>query len=80
MNTYKLTHRANCPNGNLVDSYKITLRSPWSIQVEKILQTLKDAPPEIYQEDLATLLRDALGAETTIVGTHHGVEIISVRK
>jgi hypothetical protein len=79
MNTYKIKHTAKCPNGELVDSYDIALRSPFSIQVEYIIQTLENAPKEIYQEDLADYLRSKIAAEITVMGWHHGVQIISER-
>ena len=79
MNTYKIKHTAKCPNGELVDSYDIALRSPFSIQVEDIIQTLENAPQEIYQEDLADYLRSKIAAEITVMGWHHGVQIISER-
>ncbi len=79
MNTYKIKHTAKCPNGDLVDSYDIALRSPFSIQVEYIIQTLENAPKEIYQEDLADYLRSKIAAEITVMGWHHGVQIISER-
>ena len=75
MNTYQTTHRAACPNGDLMDTYRITIRSKATIMVEDILRTLKDAPLKIYQEDLATLLRAKLGAEITVEGWHHGIHI-----
>ena len=79
MNIYKITHRAECPNGGLTDTYKIILQSPYSIQVEHIIKTLSEMPTTIYQEDLATLLRNKLGVEVIVVGNHHGVEITSIR-
>ena len=79
MNTYKLTHRAKCPNGSLMDAYEIIIRSAETIMVESILETLKAAPSTIYHEDLATHLRNTLGAEVTIEGWHHGIHITSVR-
>jgi len=79
MNTYKINHTAKCPNGDLVDAYRIILRSPYSIQVEHIISTLKSAPLEIYQEDLADYLRSKIAAEITIIGWHHGVEITCYR-
>jgi len=80
MNLYKIKHTAKCPNGDLVDTYDIELRSPYSIQVEYIIQTLKDAPTEIYQEDLATYIRSKIAAEVIVTGWHHGVQIISTRQ
>jgi len=79
MNIYRTTHRARCPNGELIDSYEITIRSDATIMVEDILRALKQAPPTIYQEDLATLLRAKLGAQVTVEGSHHGIHITSTR-
>ena len=62
-----------------MDSYQIKIRSRAVIMVEDILGALNEAPKEIYQEDLATLLRAQLGAEITIEGSHHGVHITSHR-
>lgn len=75
MNTYELTHTAQCPNGQLMDSYQITIKSAQIIQVEHILETLKQAPVKIYQEDLATFLRSRIAGEVTIIGWHHGIKI-----
>ena len=80
MNIYETTHRAKCPNGELMDNYRITIRSQATIMVEDILRTLNDAPGKIYQEDLATLLRAKLGAEVTVEGSHHGIYITSTRR
>jgi len=80
MNTYRTTHRAECPNGGLMDTYQITIRSQATIMVEDILKTLNNAPSMIYQEDLATLLRAKIGAEVTVEGWHHGIQITSTRK
>lgn len=80
MNIYETTHRAKCPNGELMDSYRITIRSQATIMVEDILRTLNEAPGKIYQEDLATLLRAKLGAEVTVEGSHHGIHITSTRR
>lgn len=80
MNTYQTTHRAACPNGGLMDSYQITIRSQDTIMVESIIQILSDTPSEIYQEDFATMLRSKLGAEVTVEGFHHGVKITSFRQ
>ena len=70
---------AKCPNGELVDTYQITIRSQATIMVEYILRTLNETPARIYQEDLATLLRSKLGGEITVVGWHHGIKITSTR-
>jgi len=80
MNIYKVSHIAGCPNGKLVDCYEITIMSEHTIMVELILKTLKEAPSKIYQEDLATFLRSKIGAEISIEGWHHGINIKTIRK
>lgn len=80
MNIYECTHRASCPNGQLMDAYEITIKSHKTIMVEQILATLAELPSAIYQEDLATALRSKLGAEITVIGWHHGIKITSIRK
>lgn len=80
MNTYKIKHRALCPNGGLVDNYHITLRSVETILVEDILRHLSDMPKTIYHEDLATILRNKIGCEVSVIGWHHGVKVKCKRK
>ena len=81
MNTYSLTHTSNCPHNNEVnDLYTVTIRSEKTIMVEHILNALREAPGWIYQEDLATRLRDVLGASVTVEGWHHGVHVVSTRE
>jgi hypothetical protein len=80
MNTYQLTHRSRCPNGELMDAYQVTVRSPQTIMVEDLLATLNAAPATIYHEDLATYLRNSIGAEVTVEGWHHGVFISANRQ
>ena len=80
MNIYELNHIAKCPNGVLSDSYEITIKSSKTIMVEDILHELEKIESHIYQEDLATKLRSAIGAEISIVGYHHGIKITTIRK
>ncbi len=80
MNTYHITHRAACPNGQLMDAYKITISSPMTIMVELILETLKNAPDPIFQEGLADYLRAKLGARIVIEGWHYGILIVCERE
>jgi hypothetical protein len=80
MNTYRTTHHAACPNGQLIDTYQITIKSPRTIMVESIIEALEAAPKEIYQEDLADRLRATLGASVEVVGWHHGIKITSTRE
>ena len=80
MNRYELNHRAKCPNGNLVDTYAITIESAGRIMVEDITKTLKASPDPIFQEDLADHLRATLGARIVIVGMHHGIKVTTIRE
>ena len=80
MNIYRLSHRASCPNGNLVDVYKITIKSKAMLMVEDITSAIKSVPNPVFQEDLADHLRNTLGAEIIVLGTHYGIEIESRRK
>ncbi|MEY4245521.1 MAG: hypothetical protein RLZZ245_3106, partial [Verrucomicrobiota bacterium] len=40
--------------------------------VEDITSAIKNAPNPVFQEDLADHLRDTLGAEIIVFGTHYG--------
>jgi hypothetical protein len=81
MNIYKIQHQAICPNDStLTDVYSITIKTHAIIMVEVILGTLKKSPKTTYHEDLATYLRNELGAEITVEGWHHGVFVTSIRK
>lgn len=79
MNTYKITHRAKCPNNGLFDSYEIEIRSASTIEVEKINKTMNDAPETIFQEDLADYVVDKVGGSVRIEGWHQGVLVVSER-
>lgn len=79
MNTYEVTYRAACPNGDLQDHYNVTIQTEQMLSVESILASLKALPGKAYQEDLATQLRNALGAPLTMTGWHHGVKITCER-
>lgn len=80
MNIYELAFSAQCPNGNLTDHYQIKIESHQTVMVEVIHETLKQLPLAIYQEDIATALRNALGAKATVTGWHHGIKITSIRE
>lgn len=80
MNKYELEFNASCPNGELEDVYKIEIESSRIIECEKIIETLESIPSKIYQESLATYLRNKLGCRVRIIGWHHGIKITSTRK
>ena len=80
MNIYETTHRAKCPNGKLVDTYEIKIRSHNTLIVEDLINILKSSPEEIYQEDLADYLRSNIGAQIEITGWHYGIKITCIRE
>ena len=80
MNIYELDFFAQCPNGNLADCYQIKIESQRTIMVESIHTALKFLPLAIYQEDLATALRNVIGAKIIVTGWHHGIKITSIRE
>ncbi len=80
MNIYELDFFAHCPNGSLADCYQISIESPRTIMVEAIHAAFKLLPSAIYQEDLATALRNTIGAKITVTGWHHGIKITSIRE
>lgn len=80
VNTYILTHTAQCPNGNVTDRYRITLQSETMIEVERIREVIRTAPVKIYQEALADYLCERLGCLVRVHGVHLGVRVISERE
>jgi methionine synthase II (cobalamin-independent) len=79
MNTYKINHRAICPNTQTIDSYEITITAYSTIMVESINDAIHNAPMEIFQEALADYLSDELKANVRVEGWHQGVLVISER-
>lgn len=80
MNIYETIHRAVCPNGKLVDTYKIKITSHNTLVVEELMEILAKSPKQIYQEDLADYLRAKIGAKIEVVGWHYGIKIICIRE
>jgi hypothetical protein len=80
MNIYETTHRAACPNGKLIDTYEIKITSHDTLIVEYLMEILRSAPKEIYQEDLADYLRSKIGAKVEIIGWHYGISITCIRE
>jgi hypothetical protein len=78
MNTYRHTFAAICPSDGELIIYRLEVRSPAMIYVENI----KAATAIIkkgWHEQIADRLSDALGGDQTIIATHQGVEIETVR-
>lgn len=78
MNIYRHTFSAVCPSDGETIIYRLELRAPSMIHVEKI----KAATVLIkkgWHEQIADLLAESLGGDQTIIATHQGVEIETVR-
>ena len=94
-NKYVTKFTALCPNNNDIDTYEITIETNQFWQIEDILEYLNAmANKKIYQEDLSELLvkklhttktsphyrrNQGFEGRITLIGTHQGVEITSVR-
>ena len=68
-----------CPIHNeLIDLYKVVIRSAVIIPVERILATFaRYESRQIFQEALTQEVAVILGAEVLTVGVHSGIEVIS---
>lgn len=80
MNIYETTHRADCPNGKLIDTYEIKITSHNTIIVEELMDILENSPKQIYQEDLADYIRAKLGAKVEVTGWHYGIKATCIRE
>jgi hypothetical protein len=77
-NTYRHTFTAACPSDGETIVYQFELRTTAMIHVEHI----KAATALIkkgWHEQIADRLSEALGGDQTIIATHQGVEIETVR-
>lgn len=78
MNTYRHAFAAVCPSDGETIIYSLEIKSPTIIRVEHI----KAATALIkkgWHEQIADRLSEALGGDQTIIATHQGVEIETVR-
>lgn len=78
MNIYRHTFVATCPSDGDQVIYSLEIRSLTMIHVEHI----KAAAALIkkgWHEQIADQLSDQFGGEQTIIATHQGVEIETVR-
>lgn len=77
-NRYELEVRAICPiHADLIDVYRVTVRSSALIQVETILECFKKyETQQIFQEVMTREAAVKLGAEVETVGIHAGVTVI----
>lgn len=78
MNIYQTTFEAQCPkNGELI-SYSLTIETNERIWVETINEQIASFARSGFHETLADKLKQ-LGGKQTLVATHHGVTITTIR-
>lgn len=78
MNTYRHTFAAVCPSDGETILYRLELRSSAMIRVEYIKATTA-LITQGWHEQIADSLAESLGGDQTIIATHQGVEIETVR-
>ncbi|NNA97380.1 hypothetical protein [Pseudomonas gessardii] len=78
MNTYRHTFAAVCPSDGETIVYRLELRSTTMIHVEHI-KTATALIKKGWHEQIADSLAESLGGDQTIIATHQGVEIETVR-
>lgn len=78
MNIYRHTFAAVCPADGETIIYRLELRSTSMIHVEHI-KTATALIRQGWHEQIADSLSEMLGGDQTIIATHQGVEIETVR-
>lgn len=78
MNIYRHTFAAVCPADGETIIYQLELRSTSMIHVEHI-KTATALIRQGWHEQIADSLSETLGGDQTIIATHQGVEIETVR-
>ncbi|CAI8805503.1 MULTISPECIES: hypothetical protein [Pseudomonas] len=78
MNIYRHTFAAVCPADGETIIYQLELRSTSMIHVEHI-KTATALIKHGWHEQIADSLAETLGGDQTIIATHQGVEIETVR-
>lgn len=78
MNIYRHTFTAVCPSDGDTIIYRLEIRSPAVIMVEHI-KTATSLIKSGYHERIADELSERFGGEQTMLATHQGVEIETVR-
>lgn len=78
MNTYRHTFAAACPSDGETIVYRLELKSLSMIHVEHI-RAATALIKKGWHEQIADRLSESLGGDQTIIATHQGVEIETVR-
>ncbi|WP_282352075.1 hypothetical protein [Pseudomonas sp. PS01303] len=78
MNIYRHTFAAVCPADSETIIYRLEIRSLVMIHVEHI-KTATALIKKGWHEQIADRLAETFGGDQTIIATHQGVEIETVR-
>ena len=78
MNHYRHMFAAQCPSDGETIIYQLELQSPIMVRVESI-KSATAAIKQGWHEQIADQLAEALGGDQTIIATHQGIEIKTVR-
>lgn len=78
MNIYRHTFTASCPSDGETIVYSLEIRSLGVIMVEHI-KTATMLIKSGYHERIADELAERFGGDQTIIATHQGVQIETVR-
>ncbi|WP_460318384.1 hypothetical protein [Pseudomonas ogarae] len=78
MNIYRHTFVAVCPADGETIIYRLEVRTPTMIDVEYI-KTATALIKKGWHEQIADRLAESLGCDQTIIATHQGVEVETVR-
>lgn len=78
MNAYRFSFCAECPADKLTITYKAEILSSDMIRVEQINEWRRALGPQ-FHEELAEDMLGRFGGRQTIVATHQGVQIETVR-
>ena len=77
--TYETTFTATCPVDGTVDVYALTVISEGLVQVEELLDAVKEIGrgDPAFQEDITQQLALMLGAFVRTEGVHSGVRTVA---
>lgn len=78
-NTYRFTFTAKCPSDGETIIYRLEIHTDRMLPVEHIRAATSQFKSG-YHEDIADALSEMLPGEQTLVATHQGVEVETVRE
>lgn len=72
--THEVRVARRCPVDGATDIYSLAFEANCVVNVERILDAIKDLPSVILQEEMTIALAAATGCRVTSVGWHSGVK------